>query len=146
VDPVTLIVTALATGVALALKDRANAEVRDAYGNLKALVRRYLADRPGGELVLERYEQEPTTWQVPLEAELRATGADSSLDLLSAAQALMALADETGSRAGKYDVEVRGAHGVVVGDQNTQSNYFPEPEPDEGSAAPPGLGGDRRGD
>lgn len=60
-DPITLIVTALAAGAALGLKDSASAAVQDAYAGLKALVRKRLAGRQDAELVLARYEQAPQT-------------------------------------------------------------------------------------
>ena len=75
-DPITLIVTALAAGTALGLQDTASAMVKDAYASLKALVRKRLGGDPGAELVLTRHEQAPETWQAPLRAELARTGAD----------------------------------------------------------------------
>jgi hypothetical protein len=123
-DPVTLIVTALAAGAALGLKDTASSAIKDAYAALKELAKRRLAGHPDGELVLDRHERAPTTWHAPLEAGLIAAGAGSDADLVAAAQALLALADEKGSRVGKYTVDVRGSQGVQVGDSNTQHNVF----------------------
>jgi hypothetical protein len=40
---------------------------------------------------------------------------------------LLALLDPTGTRAGKYMVDLRGAQGVQVGDHNTQTNTFSTP-------------------
>jgi hypothetical protein len=51
-DPVALIVTALASGAALGVSDAASTAVTDAYGELKALVRRRLAARSGAEQCL----------------------------------------------------------------------------------------------
>jgi hypothetical protein len=123
-DPVTLIVTALAAGAASALQDGASAAVKDAYARLTALVRKRFADRPKGELVLAEHETAPQTWQAPLAAELSATGAESDAGLVAAAQALMRLVDEAGSRSGKYVVAVHASQGVQVGDHNTQTNTF----------------------
>ena len=123
-DPVTLVVTALAAGAASALQDGASAAVKDAYAQVKALARKRIAHRPQGELVLAEHEAAPQTWQAPLAAELSAAGAAGDSDLLLAARALMNLVDETGSRAGKYTVTVRGSQGVQVGDRNTQTNTF----------------------
>jgi len=123
-DPVTLIVTALAAGASSALRDGASAAVKDAYARLKALVKRRFAARPKGELVLAEHEAAPQTWQTPLAAELSAAGADGDADLVAAAQALMSLVDEAGSRAGKYAVTVSDSQGVQVGDHNTQTNTF----------------------
>ena len=47
-DPITLIVTALAAGAASALQDGASAVVKDAYARLKALVSKRFACRPRG--------------------------------------------------------------------------------------------------
>ena len=75
-DPITLIVTALAAGAALGVQDTASAMVMDAYAGLKALVRRRLGGDPGAELVLTRHEQAPEIWQAPLMAELARAGAE----------------------------------------------------------------------
>ena len=126
-DPVTLIVTALAAGAASALQDGAAAAVKDAYARLKALVSRRFIDRPTAELVLAEHESAPQTWEKPLAAELFAAGAGDDADLAAAAQALMSLLDEAGSRSGKYLVTVHGSQGVQVGDHNMQTNTFGQP-------------------
>jgi len=46
-------------------------------------------------------------------AELADAAADRDLDLVRAAQALMALVDKAGT-AGKYEVDARGAQGLQV--------------------------------
>ena len=126
-DPVTLIVTALAAGAASALQDGVSAAVKDAYARLKALVTKQFADRPKAELVLAEHEAAPQTWEAPLAAELSAVGAEGDADLVAAAQALMNLVDEAGSRSGKYLITVHGSQGVQVGDHNTQTNTFGPP-------------------
>jgi hypothetical protein len=125
-DPITLIVTALAAGAALGVTDTASAMVKDAYAGLKALVRKRLGGRPGAELVLARHEQAPETWQAPLMAELSETGADRDRELIAAAKALLELVGEAGG-AGKYAVDARGAQGIQVGDHNRQNNVFNTP-------------------
>ncbi|MGH3171166.1 MAG: hypothetical protein ACRDN0_35525 [Trebonia sp.] len=123
-DPVTLIVTALAAGAVSALQDGTSEAVRNAYARLRAAVRKRLAGRPDGELVLARHETAPQTWRAPLTEELSAAGAGDDGTLASAAQALMELLDAAGARAGKYSVVVTGSQGVQVGDHNTQTNTF----------------------
>ena len=71
-DPVTLIVTALAAGAGVGMKDTASAAVTDAYTGLKALVKRRFAGHPDSELVLTRHEEAPQAWEGPLAAELAA--------------------------------------------------------------------------
>jgi hypothetical protein len=123
-DPATVIVTALTAGAASVLQDGASAAVKDAYAQLKALVKARLAGQPKGELVLAEYEAAPRTWEAPLAAELSAAGAQRTADLLAAAQVLMSLVDEEGTRSGKYLVTVHDSQGVQVGDHNTQTNTF----------------------
>ena len=125
-DPITLIVTALAAGAALGVQDTASAMVKDAYASLKALARRRLGGDPGAELVLTGHEQAPGIWQAPLVAELTRAGADRDGDLIAAAKALLDLTGEAGA-AGKYTVDLRGAQGVQVGDHNRQDNVFNAP-------------------
>jgi hypothetical protein len=126
-DPITLVVTALAAGAALGVKDTASAAIKDAYSGLKVLVKNRLGGRQDAELVLSRYEQAPETWQAPLMAELAEARADRDRDLIAAAQALLDLAGEAGGRAGKYTVDARGAAGVQIGDLNSQDNVFNGP-------------------
>ena len=126
-DPITLIVTALAAGAALGVQDTASAMIKDAYASLKALVTKRLGGGPGAELVLAKHEGAPETWQAPLMAELAESGADGDHDLIVAAQALLDLVGDAGGRAGKYTVDVRGAQGVQIGDHNRQDNVFNAP-------------------
>jgi hypothetical protein len=93
-DPVTLIVTALAAGAATGMTESAASAVKDAYRSLLALVRKRLAGRPDAELVLARHEATPETWQAPLVAVLEEAGAEHDTDLVTAAQALMSLVDK----------------------------------------------------
>jgi hypothetical protein len=101
------------------------------------LVRKRLAGRPDGELVLARHEQAPEKWRAPLMDELDQAGAGQDVGLLTAAEALMRLTDEAGARAGKYTVDVRGAQGVQIGDRSTQHNVFGVPP---GRLVPPVSG------
>jgi hypothetical protein len=123
-DPITLIVTALAAGAALGAQDTVSAMVKDAYAGLKVLVKRRLGGRPDAELVLAGHEQAPETWQAPLMAELAETGADGDRDLIAAAQALLDLVVGAEGRTGKYTVDARSAQGVQIGDHNRQDNVF----------------------
>jgi hypothetical protein len=124
VDPVTLVVTALAAGAGVGLQGTASATVMDAYAGLKAAARKRLSGRPDGGLVLARHEAEPETWAGPLAAELAAAGTAGDSELAVAAQTLLSLVDAAGSRAGKYTVDVRGSQGVQVGDRTVQHNTF----------------------
>jgi hypothetical protein len=127
-DPVTLIVTALAAGASAgtleALKDDVKAAVKRAHANLRGLVKKRLAGRPDGELALERHDSAPQKWESVLAGELTEAGAADDADLVAAAKALMELVDGTGARAGKYNITIEGSKGVQVGDGNVQVNEF----------------------
>jgi hypothetical protein len=124
VDPITLIVTALAAGAASALQDDAKESVKAAYARLRGKIMERFSGRRIGELALAEHENAPDVWEPRLRAELAATGAADTPDLVDAAQALMSLVDEAGARSGKYVVSVHGGQGVQVGDRTTQNNYF----------------------
>jgi len=123
-DPVTLIVTALAAGAASALQDDAKGSVKAALTRLRTLARKRLSRQPGGEFVLTQHEKTPDIYGTPLEHELRESGATGDPDLISVAQELMKLLDEQGTAAGKYAVTVHNSAGVQVGDHNTQVTHF----------------------
>jgi hypothetical protein len=126
-DPVALIVTALAAGVAAGVTDTASSAVKDAYDGLRALVKKQLSGRSDAELVLARYEQAPEIWRASLAAELDEVAAALDADLVAAAAEVMRLLDGAGPPAGKYAVDVRDAQGVQIGDHNRQDNVFNPP-------------------
>jgi hypothetical protein len=127
-DPITLIVTALAAGAAAGVQGTAASAVRDAYAGLKTLVKRRFAGRSDAELILARHERAPQTWEAPLAAELREVGADRDADLVATAKALMDLLDRAGSRSETYNVDMRGSQGAQVGGHgNVQGNFYNYP-------------------
>jgi hypothetical protein len=127
-DPITLIVTALAAGASAgaidALKDNAKDAAKAAYAKLRGLVRKRVAGNPGAELALTEHEADPEHWAASLGAKLTQAGAADDATLVAAAQALMDIIDQAGARSGKYTVTVRGSRGVQVGDGNVQHNTF----------------------
>jgi predicted RNA-binding Zn ribbon-like protein len=127
VDPVSLIVAALAAGAVAGAQNTATDAVKDAYTGLKELVRRRLSGRESGQAALARHEADLPEEGAALEAELIEVKAADEASVVAAAQRLMALLDPTGSRAGKYTVDLRGAQGVQAGDHNVQTNTFGAP-------------------
>jgi len=117
-DPVALIVTALAEGTALELQDTSATAVQDAYASLWARVRKRLAGRPEGATVLARHAEAPQTWEVPLSVALTAAGAACDTDLIAAATNLLRLADEPGFRSGKYAVDSPGPQAAQITDHS----------------------------
>jgi hypothetical protein len=127
VDPISMIVGALAAGAATGLNDTATTALKDAYASLRELVRRRFAARPAAETVLVEHEKAPEVWQAPLAAELEATGAGVDEQIIESARQVLALVDASGSPPSKYLVDLRGSQAVQVGDRNTQANTFTTP-------------------
>ena len=134
-DPVTLIVAALAAGAGAGAKGVASDAVKDSYQTLKKLVGRRLAGRESGEAALRGHQAAPETAGDALHAELvEVYRPDRDQDLVVGARRLMDLLGAEDLSAGKYQVAVEGAQGVQVGDQNVQTNTFttlpPSAKPD----------------
>ena len=127
-DPITLIVTALAagasSGASSALQDDVQAAAKAAYAQLRRLVTTCVAGQPGAELVLAQYENDPRSWEPPLAKMLTDADAASDHNLLAVAGALLELADAVGAAEGKYQVTISGSQGTQVGDHNVQVNRF----------------------
>src|SRR4051794_41936278 len=64
-DPVTLIVTALAAGAEAALQDGAKSAVKTAYARLRELAKKRFKDPANGEYVLDRHAAAPQLWRAP---------------------------------------------------------------------------------
>jgi hypothetical protein len=126
-DPVTLILGALAAGAVAGVSQTATTAVKDAYTGLKNLVARRLAGRPTAEVALAEHEQDPETWKAPLGKALTEADAATDPQVIEAAERLMALVDPAGATAGKYTVDLRGAQSVQVGDHNTMTSTFGAP-------------------
>jgi RIP homotypic interaction motif len=127
-EPVSLILAALATGASAgaleALGDDVKDKVKAAYAKLHGLVKKRVAGRPDAELALERYPSAPKKWEAVLTDELTESGAAQDSDIAAAAKALMELMDQAGAKSGKYNVTIRDSKGVQVGDGNFQVNKF----------------------
>lgn len=132
-DPISLVVTALATGASAGTVEEANDSGKDAvgaaYSKLRGLAKKRVAGRPDGELALERHQTDPRRWEPVLTGELVEAGASGDDDLVAAAKALMELVDETGACAGKYAVTINDSKGVQVGDGSIQVNNYSDQGP-----------------
>jgi hypothetical protein len=118
-DPITLIVTALAAGAASAMQDDAKSAVKTAFERLRQLVKKRFKDPANGQYLLEKHSAKPDIWEEPLKEELAESGAGGDQALVSAAQELLKLVDERGAAAGKYNVTIQDSQGVQAGDNNS---------------------------
>jgi hypothetical protein len=129
-EPITLILTALAAGASAGaldeLKDDVKEKVKVAYGKLRQLVSRRFSEAgtPNAEAILVEFEADQDGYKGPLTKKLEAADADKDDALVAAAKALHELLDQQGGKSGKYAVTVNDSKGVMVGDGNTQTNTF----------------------
>jgi hypothetical protein len=123
-DPVALVLNALSSGAAQGVAESATDAVVAAYGRLKRLIADKLAGSKAAEVALAEHANDPETWRAPLAKALADSGASADRSVIAAAQLLMALLDEAGTKKGKYQVDLRGAQGVQVGDGGHQFNAF----------------------
>lgn len=115
-DPVSLIVAALAAGASAGVTETAKQGVKDAYGALKSLLKRKLGEKTLVGDVIDKHEEAPGVWEKPLQDELGKTDVGEDERIIHAAQRLLALEDPAGARAGKYNVTISGGKGIIVGD------------------------------
>lgn len=132
-EPISMIVGALVAGSSAALKDTANQAVKDAYCGLRTLVIHHWknkANEYGGileqeaKILISNLEEDPETFQFPVEKKLSEFIPEPSIELVDKARALYELLYKNGFETGKYKVNVQGGKGVQVGDNNTQTNNF----------------------
>lgn len=119
-EPVTLVMTALAAGAGIGIKDTVSQAVKDVYAGLKSLVLRRVGDVPGAIVAVEQHEQDPATWQAPVVRALTVSGAIEDDEILALARRLLSLIrDENPSLAvsvtavGKRSVAAQTIIGAV---------------------------------
>jgi hypothetical protein len=123
-EPITLMVAALVAGAAAALQDSASDTLKSAYASLKSLLKRRLGGDALAQSVIDEHAQEPEVWARPLEARLVAAGVAEDEEIIRAAHEVLRLADPEGARSGKYNVQISGSQGVIVGDDATVTQNF----------------------
>ena len=116
-EPITLILSALAAGATAALQETASQAVKDAYVGLKALIQKRFAGKPEAEMALAQHEKKPEVWAAPLQDALVETGADRDEAIIEQAQAVLTLVQPQQVAQGKYNVQIGKAEGVVIGDK-----------------------------
>lgn len=122
-DPVTLILTALATGAIASIQATANEAVKDAYAGLKTLLQRKFAGKPSAEVALAEYEKNPDTWKAPLAQGLKETKADQDQDIVTAARQLIQLA-QSGDKKDTTITFQAPVQAATIGDHNTVTETF----------------------
>ncbi len=123
-EPVSLILGALAAGATAVVQETATQAVKDAYADLTALVKQRFSEKPKAEAVLADYVQDPETWEKPLQKSLVEVGADKDEEVVRQAQQVIKLVNPQQASQGKYNVQIGEAKGVITGDNASQTNTF----------------------
>jgi hypothetical protein len=131
-EPVELIVAALAAGAAGGAENVASSAVKDAYQELKRLVAARFAGRKTAKAALANHETDPEAGRAPLERALTDRGAAADAEVIDAARRLLAMLSGSSSAGGKYTVTVENSQGTYVGDFGSQVNLFPPHGPEHG--------------
>ena len=125
-DPVSVVLAAMAAGATAAAQDTASQAVKDAYAGLKALVKKRFDQRPQAEMALAEYEKDTDTWQKPLQKSLVETGADQDEAIVRQAQQVLKLVYPQQASQGKYNVQIGEGKGIVIGDHAQVTQTFGE--------------------
>lgn len=116
-DPITIIVTAVAAGAAAASKDVASQVVRDAYAGLKRLVVRRFGDKADVAGAVEGVEGKPESEarKAVLQEELAQAEVAQDAEIVEQARALLELLEAHGQAPPTYHAEVHGSGAVAQG-------------------------------
>jgi hypothetical protein len=128
-DPISLIIAALAAGATAAAKDVAGTGVKDAYEGLKTLIKKRFADqgKTDDSDIVDKYEKKPDSKAVKalLEEELSSIEINQDETIKKAAQEIMKKEDPKGFEEGKYNTNVSVAGDVIgVAGTNTGTLNF----------------------
>ena len=97
-DPISMIVAALATGAAAALKDTAGNVIKDAYQGIKALIKRKY---DGVDLAPLEKKPESEAKRASVAEDLTDAGASDDQELLAQAKALVEAIEQHDAQAAK---------------------------------------------
>src|SRR5712691_3659464 len=90
VDPMTLILAALASGSAI-VQAKTNKAVEEVYAKLKTLIQSKFRGNSEAIFVLDKYAEKPDIWQAPLKDELIRVKADKDKEIIETARTLVSL-------------------------------------------------------
>jgi hypothetical protein len=130
VDPITLIVAALGTGLAVMGQATVTEAAKDGSQKLKSLIHSHFGQKPEHDAALAAFEKDPDGARPALVAALSEAGAHQDPAVVQAARSLLAETDPDEVATRKYSVLVQGdVKGMVTGDHNIVHMNFGDSEP-----------------
>ncbi len=123
-DPISLVIAALAAGAIAATKETAGTAVKDAYQGLKGLIKKRFVDRGKADdgSIVDQHERklDSKAFKELLKEELANLGIDRDEEIIKAAQELLKQENPEESAAGKYTTQIgrdfKGIQGDIGGD------------------------------
>ncbi|MEZ0075371.1 hypothetical protein [Planotetraspora sp. GP83] len=117
-EPLSLVLAALAAGATAGLSDTASAAVKDAYEGLRGLIARKLGDGDGDDAELVEYEADPSEENAAvLRARIAEIDAHHDEPIVEAARSVLVLAKADQAGSGKFVNNIEGGvRGFVQGD------------------------------
>lgn len=134
-DPVSIVIGALAAGAAAGAQDTASASVKDGYLALKEVLKNRLKGRHAAEAALERHERAPEAWRSALEYELSEADICSEWDVLNSAAQLLSQLRAADSGGDIYSVDARKSSHNQIGRGNVQIDSSRRPPQERREAA-----------
>jgi hypothetical protein len=129
-DPVTLVVAALGTAIAVMGQVTLSEAAKDAYHNLKTLLGNRFSADPKHTEALAAFEKDPEGKATDLASAVNESKAHEDPAIKEAAEKLLAQTDPEGQAAGKYHLLIKGnVQGLVQGDHANVTMNFGQPEP-----------------
>ncbi len=121
-DPVTMIVSALAMGAIAGAPSVGAQAIKDAYAGLTTLIVRRFGNKPDAQKAVEDLEKKPESAgrKATAEEELKEAGAGDDAEIVAAAQTLMkALKDHGVAGAQSFTAHAEGGSTLVQGNDNS---------------------------
>jgi hypothetical protein len=121
-DPITVIVTAIATGAIVGMQDTTEQIIKDAYAGLKHLILKKYSDQADVKDALKKVEARPDSEgrKLTLREELEAVDAGQDQELVQAARDFLAAAQPESAQGGQQTVTITG-DGNQVNQVNQQA-------------------------
>lgn len=128
-EPITMILTALVTGLSAGLGKTAEKAIGELFNNFISHLKQKVSSKPDAEQALNALESKPNSEgrKAVLKEELELLEVQKDSELIELALAVLKQSDPEGSRAGKYAVNINGGQGITIGDHARVTQTFNTP-------------------
>lgn len=127
-DPISIVITALISGLTAGVSDTAKSYVKDSYESLKQALVKHLKGKTKAINAIGKLENSPKSKQAKdnLDSELRHRKVEIDKNLFELAFQVLRLTDPEGAKSGKYSITIENSEGVIVGDNAKVTMNFQE--------------------